>query len=65
MCILLVDCTDKCTGRWLCGSTAKDKLPEPRGLANDTPSLVTEQVNEEVRQDNRHSQRTSNQASDA
>ena len=30
---LLVDCTDKCTGwwRWLCESTSKVELPQPRG----------------------------------
>ena len=28
--------TDKCTGRWYCGRTPKDELPDPRGsLVND------------------------------
>ena len=47
--ILLVDCSDKCTGRWCCGSTSKDELPEPRGsLGNNIPSRAIEQANREV-----------------
>ena len=45
---LLVDCTDKCTGRWrwLCKSTSKDELPQPRGsLTNNIPSRAIEQAN--------------------
>ena len=41
----------------------KDELPEPRGsLANDIPFHAIEQANQEVRQDDRHSQHESNQA---
>ena len=29
--VSLVDCTDKRTGRWCCGSTSKDELHDPRG----------------------------------
>ena len=48
-CASLVDCTDKCTERWCCGSTSKYELPEPRGsLANDMPSRAIEQANQEV-----------------
>ena len=55
--ILLVDCTDKCTGQWHCGSTSKGELPEPRGsLANDIPFHAIEQANQEVQQDDCHSQ---------
>ena len=46
--VLLLDTssTDECTGRWHCGSTLKDELPEPRGsLANDIPSCAIEQAN--------------------
>ena len=44
----------------------KDELPELRGsLANDIPSHAIEQANQEVRQDNCHSQHTSNKASNA
>ena len=44
-----------------CGSTLKDKLCDPRGsFANNIPSHVIEQANREVRQDNHHSQHTSN-----
>ena len=43
-----------------------DELSEPRGsLANDIPSRAIEQANQEVRQDNHHSQHASNQASNA
>ena len=59
--VLLVDCTDKCTGQWHCESTSKDELPEPRGsLANSIPSRTIEQANQEVRQDDCHSQHASN-----
>ena len=43
--ILLLDIssTDKCMGRWRCGSTLKDELPDPRGsLTNDIPSHAIE-----------------------
>ena len=64
--VLLVDCTNKCTGRWRCGSTSKDELPKPRGsLANDIPSPAIEQAKQEVWQDDPHSQHASNQASNA
>ena len=54
--VLLVDCTDKCTGWWCCKSTLKDELPEPSGsLANNIPSHAIEQANKEVRQDDHHS----------
>ena len=44
--------------------TSKDELPEPRGsLAKDLPFRAIEQANQEVRQDDRHSQCASNQAS--
>ena len=44
--------------------TAEDELPEPRGsFVNDIPSCAIEQANQEVRQDDHHSQHTSNQAS--
>ena len=61
-------CTiDKCTGCGLAvcyGSTPKDELRDPRGpLANNIPSCVIEQVDQEVQQDNHHSQHASNQAS--
>ena len=47
-------------------STLKDELPEPRGsLANDIPSRAIERANQEVRQDDQHSQHVSNQASNA
>ena len=50
--VLLVDCTDKCMGRYRCGSTLKNELPKPRGsLANDIPSHAIEQADQEVRQD--------------
>ena len=59
--ILLLDSADKCTGRWHCGSTLKDELPDPRGsLANDIPSRAIEQANQEVRLDDCHSQHLSN-----
>ena len=39
----------KCTGRWCCGSTPKDKLADARQfLANDIPCHAIEQANEEV-----------------
>ena len=66
--VLLLDTstTDKYTGQWCRGSTPKDELPEPRGsLANDIPSYAIEQANQEVRQDDHHSQHTSNQMSTA
>ena len=63
---ILVDCTDKCTGQWYCGSTSKDELPDPRGsLTNNIPSHAIEQANQEVQQDHYHSQHASNQASNA
>ena len=41
----------------------EDKLPEPRGsLESDIPSCAIEQPNQEVRQDDHHSQHASNQA---
>ena len=44
----------------------KDKLPKPRGsLANNIPSRAIEQANQEVRQNDRHSQHTSNKAPNA
>ena len=59
--VLLVNCTDKCTGQWRCGITSKDEVPEPRGsLANDIPLHAIEQANQEVRKDDRHLQHTSN-----
>ena len=59
--IIVVDSTDKCAGLWHCESTLKDELPEPRGsLANDILSYAIEQANQEVRQDDRHSQHASN-----
>ena len=68
--ILLLDTgsTDKCTGWWGHGSTPKDKLSdhEPRGpLANNIPSCAIEQANQEVWQDDHHSQHALNQASNA
>ena len=64
--VLLVNCTDKCIGQQRCGSTLMDELSEPRGsLANYIPSRAIEQANQEVRQDNHHSQHASNQASNA
>ena len=64
--VLLVDCTDKCTGLWCCGSTSKDELSEPRGsLASNIPSSAIEQAKQKVRQDNHHSQHESNQTSNA
>ena len=51
----------KCTGRWHCGRTPKDELPDPRGsLANDILSCAIEQANQKVRQDNRQYQHPSN-----
>ena len=42
-------------------SKLKDELPEPRGsLANDIPSRAIEQANQEVQQDDCHSQHASN-----
>ena len=42
----------------------EDELPEPRGsLAIDIPSRVIEQANQEIQQDDHHSQHVSNQAS--
>ena len=59
--ILLLNSTDKCTGRWRCGSTLKDEILDLRGsLANDIPSRAIEQANQEVRLDNCHSQHPSN-----
>ena len=50
----------KCTGWWCCGSTPKDELPDPRGsLANNIPSRAVEQANQEVWQDDCHSQHAS------
>ena len=46
---LLLDSTDKCTGRWRCGSTPKDELPDPRGSLENIPSHTIEQANQEVR----------------
>ena len=47
--ILDTSSTNKCTGKWCCGSTPKDELPEPRGsLANNIPSCALEQANQEV-----------------
>ena len=44
---------------WHCGSTPKDQLADPRGsLANDIPSHAIEQANQEVQQDDCHSQHT-------
>ena len=44
----------------------KDELPEPRGsLANNIPSCAIEQANQEVRQNDRHLQHTSNQVPNA
>ena len=58
---MCASCTDKCTGQWCCGSTSKDELPEPRGsLANEIPSCAIEQANQEVQQDDHHSQHGSN-----
>ena len=67
MCLVsLVDCTDKCTRQWRCRSTLKDEPPKPRGsLAIDIPSCAIEQVNQEVQQDDCHSQHVSNQVSNA
>ena len=64
----LNDSTDywQCTGRWCCRCTAEDELrtPDPRrSLASDIPFHAIEQANQEVRQDDCHSQHTSNQAS--
>ena len=43
------------------GSTLKGELFDPRGsLASDIPSCAIEQANQEIRQDNRHSQHPSN-----
>ena len=47
--ILDTSSTDKCIGRWCCGSTLKDELPELReSLANDIPSCAIAQANQEV-----------------
>ena len=44
----------------------KDELPEPRGsLANNIPSRTIEQANQEVQQDDHHSQHVSNQTPSA
>ena len=60
--ILLLDST--ITGRWCCGSTLKDELTDPKGsLANEIPSCAIEQANQEVQQDDCHSQHASNLAS--
>ena len=57
----LNDSTDSCTERWHCGCTLKDELPDQRGfLANDICSRAIEQVNQEFRQDDCHSQHASN-----
>ena len=49
-----------------CGSTPKDELHDLTGsFANNIPFLAIEQANREVQQDDRHSQHTSNQASNA
>ena len=56
----------KCTGKWYCESFPKDELPDPRWfVANNIPSHAIEQANQEVRQDDYHSQQESNQASNA
>ena len=63
-CTLFYYSTDKCTGWWCCGSTAKDGLPDPRGsLANEIPSCIIEQANQEFRQEYCHSQHMSNPTS--
>ena len=55
-CTLLYYSTDKCTGRWRCGSTLKDGLPDPGGsLANVIPPCAIEQINQEVQQEDHHS----------
>ena len=59
--VLLIVCTDKCTGRWCCGSTSKNELPEPReSLANDMPSSAIEKADQDVQQDDRHLQHVLN-----
>ena len=56
--IVLISVQDDGTG---CESTSKDKLPQPRwSLANNIPSCATEQANQEFRQDDHHSQHSSN-----
>ena len=58
---LLLNSTNKCTAQWHCGSTPKDKLPDPRGSStDDIPSRAIEQANQVVRQDNHHTQQPSN-----
>ena len=48
---------DKCIGRLCCGNALKDGLPNPRGsLANEIPSHAIEQTNQDVQQEDRHSQ---------
>ena len=45
---VVIDSTDKCTGRWRCGSAPKDELPDSRrSLANNIP-YKKEQPNQEV-----------------
>ena len=58
--IVLINVQDDGDG---CESTLNDELriPQPRGsLANNIPLHAIEQANQEFRQDDRHSQHTSN-----
>ena len=56
--IVLISVQDDGNG---CASTSKNELPQPRGsLTNNIPSRAIEQANQEFRQDDRHSQHTSN-----
>ena len=60
-CTLFYYSTDKCTGRWRRGSTPKDGVNDPRrSLANKVPSHAVQQVNQEVQQEDLHSQHVSN-----
>ena len=66
MCTLFYYSIDKCTGQLCCRSIPKVGLPDPKGsLANKIPSHAIEQTNQAVRQEDHHSQHTSNQTSNA
>ena len=60
-CTLFYYSTDKCTGQWRHGSTPKDGVNDTRrSLVNKVPSHAVQQVNQEVQQEDLHSQHVSN-----
>ena len=66
MCTSIYYSTDKCAGQWHFGNAPNDGISDSRGSsANEIPSCPIEQANQEVQQEDCHSQHASNQASNA